>query len=103
MYLGIAILNVFSHFVAFDLWSSRRRYFNRCGNVYRKWLNNELVLCGESRPGYIEIQEENRTFLCNKKSRSTSGFSYLGMKKGERPLWTVAFVNCCEVCLRRES
>lgn len=62
MYLGIAILNVFSHFVAFDLWSSRRRYFNRCGNVYRKWLNNELVLCGESRPGYIEIQEENRAY-----------------------------------------
>ncbi|MFR9006799.1 MAG: hypothetical protein ACLVKA_10585, partial [Collinsella aerofaciens] len=43
------------------------------------------------------------TFLCNKKSRSTSGFSYLGMKKGDRPLWTVAFVNCYEVRLRRES
>lgn len=43
------------------------------------------------------------TFLCNKKSRSTSGFSYFGMKKGDRPVWTVAFVNCCEVCLRRGS
>ena len=43
------------------------------------------------------------TFLCNKKSRSTSGFSYFGMKKGDRPVWTVAFVNCYEACLRRES
>ena len=43
------------------------------------------------------------TFLCNKKSRSTSGFSYLGTKKGGRPLWTVAFVNCCAACLRRGS
>ncbi|WP_229058828.1 hypothetical protein [Collinsella aerofaciens] len=34
------------------------------------------------------------TFLHNKKSRSTSGFSYFGKKKGDRPLWTVAFVNC---------
>lgn len=24
-------------------------------------------------------------------------------EKGDRPLWTVAYVNCCEVCLRRES
>lgn len=24
-------------------------------------------------------------------------------EKGDRPVWTVAFVNCCEVCLRRES
>ena len=24
-------------------------------------------------------------------------------EKGDRPLWTVAFVNCCEACLRRES
>lgn len=46
---------------------------------------------------------EMRTFLCNKKSRSTSGFAYFGKKKGDRPLWTVAFVNCCVVCLRRGS
>ena len=46
---------------------------------------------------------KNLYFLCNKKSRSTSGFSYLGMKKGDRPVWTVAFVNCFEVCLKRES
>lgn len=24
-------------------------------------------------------------------------------EKGDCPLWTVAYVNCCEVCLRRES
>lgn len=62
----------------------------------------DYAKCTASR--YISIPSTKTcTFLCNKKSRSTSGFSYLGMKKGDRPLWTVAFVNCCEVCLRRES
>lgn len=55
------------------------------------------------RKARVHLEEHERTFLCNKKSRSTSGFSYLDMKKGDRPLWTVAFVNCCEVCLRRGS
>ncbi|MED9961352.1 MAG: hypothetical protein UFD57_08595, partial [Collinsella sp.] len=43
------------------------------------------------------------TFLHNKKAALAAAFSRLGMKKGDFPLWTVTFVNCCEVCLRRES
>lgn len=46
---------------------------------------------------------KNLYLFVQQKSRSTSGFSYFGKKKGDRPLWTVAFVNCCEVRLRRES
>ena len=46
---------------------------------------------------------KNLYLFVQQKSRSTSGFSYFGMKKGDRPVWTVAFVNCFEVCLKRES
>lgn len=53
---------------------------------------------------YISIPLYKNLYLfVQQKSRSTSGFSYLGTKKGDRPLWTVAFVNCCAVCPRRES
>ena len=40
----------------------------------------------------MSIDIKTCTFLCNKKSRLTSGFSYLGMKKGDRPLRMVAFL-----------
>lgn len=53
---------------------------------------------------YISIPLYKNLYLfVQQKSRSTSGFSNFGRKKGDRPVWTVAFVNCCEACLRRES
>lgn len=74
----------------------------------REYVEKQLhtrVDCEPNDASEITTQNSFRkcTFLCNKKSRSTSGFSYFGKKKGDRPLWTVAFVNCYEVCLRRGS
>ena len=43
------------------------------------------------------------TFLCNKKKPLNQRLFLFWQEKGDRPVWTVAFVNCCEVRLRRES
>lgn len=72
--------------------------------LYEQLINDcpDYAKCPAGR--YISITLYKNLYLfVQQKSRLTSGFSYFGMKKGDRPMWTVAFVNCCEACLRRES
>lgn len=70
------------------------------GQITGVSVNNNWITLAEP----YEVSGVLKVYLfVQQKSRSTSGFSYLGMKKGDRPLWTIAFVNCYTACLRRES
>ena len=51
---------------------------------------------------YVERYKNLYLFVQQKKPLNQRLFLFRH-KKGDRPLRTVAFVNCCEACLRRES
>lgn len=62
----------------------------------------DYAKCTASRCISIPLYKNMYLFVQQKKPLNQRLF-YSGMKKGDRPVWTVAFVNCCEVCLRRGS
>ena len=62
----------------------------------------DYAKCTASRYISIPLYKNLYLFVQQKKPLNQRLF-YSGMKKGDRPVWTVAFVNCCEACLRRES
>lgn len=62
----------------------------------------DYAKCTASR--YISIAPYKNLYLFVQQKKPLNQRLFLfGHEKDDRPMWTVAFVNCCEVCLRRES
>lgn len=72
--------------------------------LYEKLISvcPDYAKCTASRYISIPLYKNLYLFVQQKKPLNQRLFLF-GHEKGDRPLWTVAFVNCCEVCLRRES
>lgn len=62
----------------------------------------DCAKCTASRYISIPLYKNLYLFVQQKKPLNQRLFLF-GHEKGDRPLWTVAFVNCCEACLRRGS
>lgn len=62
----------------------------------------DYAKCIASRYISIPLYKNLYLFVQQKKPLNQRLFLFRH-EKGDRPLWTVAFVNCCEVCLRRGS
>lgn len=62
----------------------------------------DYAKCTASRYISIPLYKNLYLFVQQKKPLNQRLFLFRH-EKGDRPLWTVAFVNCCKACLRRES
>ena len=62
----------------------------------------DYAKCTARRYISIPLYKNLYLFVQQKKPLNQRLFLF-GHEKGDRPLWTVAFVNCCMACLRRES
>lgn len=62
----------------------------------------DYAKCTASRYISIPPQQKPVPFCATKKPLNQRLFLFRH-EKGGRPVWTVAFINCCEACLRRGS